>query len=365
MISFSAPGPVPRRKLPGERLTDGWRADALAVCVPVRDEQALLPLLLDALASQRVPSGLPVTLCFWLDNCRDRSEQIVRGAIGLPFPVVTAGQTTGAPPDAGLARRNALALGERISHPGNLALLTTDADTVPGRDWIGATCDALAAADVVAGRILRESDVRDPLPDRIEAYYDRLYSLRRRYDPVAWEARPAHHHVGGASLAFRAAAYDAVGGFKAGGSGEDAAIVDEAQRMGFRARRDRDVVVETSARRHGRAVNGFADHLRALDSFGASIALAHPEDAAWQYRGHAAARASYPHLASAGVVDRLATRLMVERAHVRRVAASARNAEAFATHVVPTRPGKERKVGLDEAEALLAALECGPCARAA
>ena len=130
-------------------------------------------------------------------------------------------------------------------------------------------------------------------------------------------------------------------------------------------RRDRDVLVETSPRRHGRAVQGLADHLRALGDDAAGIAVGHPADAAWQYRGHAAARAGHARLHDPATVARLAVLLQVDAAHIGRVAAMTANAEAFATHVVPAPPGSGRRVTLAEAEAALALLEQGIEERAA
>lgn len=268
------------------------------------------------------------------------------------------------PANAGLARRRAMALGARMVAPAaTAALLTTDADTVPAPDWIATTCRALAVADVVTGRIERQVDGDHPVQDRLEHYYDRLHALRRRIDPVAWEDPPAHYHSGGASLAFRAAAYHAVGGFEPRACGEDAAIIDTAQRLGLRVRRDRAVVVTTSSRRVGRASGGLADHLARLSN--EEVTVVHPVDAAWQYRGHAAARAAFDLIDREGSVQRLATLIASDPEHVRRVAAETVNAEAFAIRVVPAVPGGARLVPLIEAERALDQLDSAPRERAA
>lgn len=350
-------------------MTDGWSAQAVAVCVPVRNEARLLPALLASLARQELPDGVRATVCFLFDGCVDASAAIVaRAAPTLSCAIVTDTRDAGVEPNAGQARGAALALGQRVlgDGPGG-ALLTTDADSVPARDWIATTCRALLVSDVVAGRIVRRDPTPHPAQDRLEAYYDRLAALRRSIDPVSWEPAPAHHHTGGASLAFRAGAYAALGGFAPIACGEDAAIVDEAHRRGLRVRRDRDVVVETSARRIGRAAGGLADHLCALDRGGAqgTPLVAHPADAAWQYRGHAAARAAWPTLAQPGAAARLAEGLAVDPDHVRRVAAEAANAEAFAIRVVPAGPNAHALVPLAEAERALALAEQTPHERAA
>lgn len=348
------------------RLDAGWRPTAVAVCIPVRNEEAELPATLDALARLDAESRLDVAFCFLLDGCTDRSADILtdfarRSANSV---VIEAVPDRGAS-NAGIARGRAMALGQRVlGDTRRAALLTTDADTRPAGDWIGKTCQALALCDVVAGRILRESPGDQPVQTRLEDYFDRLHALRRAHDPVDWEARPAHHHVGGASLAFRADAYAALGGFDPVPNAEDAAIVDAAHRAGLRVRRDRDVLVRTSSRREGRALRGFADHLRALSPDADQILVSDPSQAAWQYRGHALARMHYGALENPEALQELAVRLNVDMDHIRRVAQHARNAEAFVTHVVPSPPGPDRKLTLPAAERALGQLEPigHPCA---
>lgn len=322
----------------------------VAVCVPVRDEAALLPGLLDAMAGQ----ACDFTLCLLFDGCVDASAAVVaKRAAGLPF-AVRSGCLARDEPNAGRARRAAMALGEAT---GAGVLLTTDADSRPSSTWIAANIRALAHADVVAGRIVRGGDLENigaPLQDRVEGYYDRLFALRRRIDPVPWEAQAIHHYASGASLGFRAEAYRAIGGFEELAAGEDGRIVDEAHRAGLRVRRDAAVVVETSARRRGRATGGLADHLRALDTGLGGPTMAHPADATWRWRAQAAARSAF-----GGDIAPLAAMIGRDAGDVERVAAAAVNAEAFATRIVPEVPGGERLVGLDVAEAALAVLENG------
>ena len=339
------------------------------MCVPVRNEEALLPQLLDAIAAQVEVPGVAVTLCLLLDACEDRSAEIAtRFAATVPVRVRIAARNATGQPNAGRARRAAMRLGQAAMRGcRTAALLTTDADSRPARDWIAAACRSLAECDLVAGRIVRDADDTSPGQDRLEAYYDRLYALRRHHDPLAWEPAPGHHQVGGANLAFRAAAYRALGGFAPVPAGEDGAIVDAAERLGLRVRRDRAVLVETSGRHHGRAVRGLADHLRMLAEDAGNAAVAHPDVAAWQYRGHALARAIHPALGAAGAAAaaRLADALEMPIEHVLAVAAAAPNAGAFATCVVPAPPGADRLVPLHVAEAALARLERDPYERAA
>lgn len=349
------------RGLPGisteaTEIVPGWRATRVAICVPVKNERTLLPDLLDALAGQAVPPGVQVTACFYFDGCTDDSARVVLER-ALPWTVRIAEGPAGRAANAGRARRHAMQLGIDLADA-TTALLSTDADSVPAPDWLATNCLALADADVVAGRIVRQAAAAVPAQCLIEDYYDRLYALRRRIDPVAWEAPSTHHYTSGASLAFRADAYAATGGFEACAAGEDARIVDVARRLGLRVRHDAAVRVETSSRRVGRAVDGLADHLRAIDVAGSAIARTlHPELAAWKYHAHALARAGFPTATDPASAARLATALGIGADAVRDYARHAANAEAFATCIVPDPPGDQEFVAIDVARQALADIE--------
>ena len=313
----------------------------------------MLPLLLDGVAAQEGVDPAALTLCFLFDRCSDASRTVVEHhRHALPCDIRMA-EMAGCPmPNAGSARRAAMAIALGTGESPPDLLLTTDADSVPAPDWVACARKALTRADVACGRIERlDSPHRGQ--DRIERYYDRLHALRRRLDPVAWEEAPAHHFSGGANLAFRTHVYVALGGFAPVPSGEDARIVDDAARAGFRVRRDATMLVRTSARRVGRASAGLAATLRQLDSGSLPDDLCHPADAAWQYRLHARARAAFSRAAWGEVAGALA----LSPDHVLGVARDCPNAEAFAMRIVPTAPGGMRRVGLADAERALAALE--------
>ena len=319
-----------------------------AVCVPVRNEGALLPRFLDALVAQDRGA---FTLCILFDGCADDSAVIVEArAASVPFAIVTAHADGGAP-NAGRARRAAMDIGLAALPDDAGMIVSTDADSVPALDWLGTNAAALIAADVVAGRIVRKGGPASPLQDRIEDYYDALFVLRRMIDPVPWEAPHTHHYTSGASLAFRTGAYRQLGGFEPLPAAEDARLVDRAHRAGLRVRRDAAIRVDTSARRVGRAVGGLADHLRWIDAEAGQAMMTHPADMVWQYTRQAAARAAW---SRPGGMPTLAAKLGCDINHVERIAADAFNAEAFAMQVVPNAPGGARTVSLDTAEAVLA-----------
>ena len=322
----------------------------------MRNEAARLPALLDGLRRQVGCRFERLALCVFFDNCSDGSRALVRHqAAKLPFAVFDEATEDQAPPNAGRARRAALALGLRVLGEDKGILLSTDADSVPAPDWVACSVAALAEADVVAGRIARQPTPPSPLQDRVECYYDRLHRLRRRLDPVAWEALATHHFTGGANLGFRRAAYDAVGGFLPLPFGEDARIVDDAARLGLRVRRDAASSVTTSPRRLGRALGGLATALSQLDEANPRLLVGHPADVVWQYRRHAGARAAF----EAGGFDEIAALLGLSPDHALGVGRDCPNAEAFAMRIVPAPPGGIREVTLAEAEAVLATLEAG------
>jgi hypothetical protein len=330
----------------------------VVIAIPARNEELLFPELLEALAALDVENGR-LSVCIYLDSCGDGSEALLRRrADRLPFPLVVTSSATKHAENAGAARKAAMAMALSVLDGAEGLLFTTDADSRPHRDWIAAGSAALAAADAVAGRIVRRDGSADPAQSRIERYYDRLYRYRRLIDPVPWEALDTHHFTGGANMAFRASAYRALGGFAALSSGEDATLLDEAARAGLRVRRDAAMVVETSSRRNGRAANGLASALLALDA-GVSPHVAHPGGGAWQWQAHAAARAAFATIASAEVRGRLGAHLNLTADHVLGVARDCPNAEAFAIRIVPAAPVAHGTVSLAVAEDALLALEAG------
>lgn len=326
------------------------QAPTIAVGVPVRNEARRLPRMLHALAAQACAP--PFTLCLFLDSCDDGSVELAHAfAARMPFAMRIECCEAGGPPSAGRARAKAMALAAEAA-PGGI-LLTTDADGEPAADWIAANLAAITHADVAAGRIVRGATLPSTAGDRIEAYYDRLHGLRRRLDPVPWEAADTHHWTSAASLALPEAVHRALGGFPPVANGEDAALCDAAARGGYRIRRDAAVSVRTSARRRGRADRGFAVALAALDQAGHQPQTAHPEDEAWRFRRHAEARRAH----DAGDPGVLAAALGLPPAEVARVAGECRNGEAFAARIVGAPPGGMRVVSLDHAEAALALLD--------
>ncbi len=328
-------------------------APAVAVCIPARDEAAELPALFAALDRLDRRAGATIHVCLLLDGCSDASASIAAAYRTTSRHRVSLDQAAPSSPNAGRARHRAMTMGLAALGDADGLLLTTDADSQPAPDWLSAMAAGLDAADLVAGRIVRGNDRPSQLQDRLERYYDALYALRRRLDPVPWEATTTHHHTGGANLGIRADAYRALGGFAPVPSGEDARLIDDASRAGLRVRRDAACVVRTSDRREGRAGAGLALALRRLDDGdAATLQVTHPADAAWQYRMHAVARAAF----ADDRLDRIAAALELTDDHVMGVARDCPNAEAFAMRLVPAAPGGMRGVALPVAETELESL---------
>lgn len=327
--------------------------------MPVRDEAAELPRLFDALERLDPVAERQVAVCLLLDACTDGSEIVAADYRARSRHRVVIDHAHGASVNAGRARHRAMALGLREVGDADALLLTTDADSQPVPAWLHAMTAALTAADVVAGRIVRRGERPCPLQDRLDRYYDALFALRRRLDPVPWEAAATHHHGGGANLGIRADAYRALGGFAPQPSGEDARLLDDASRAGLRVRRDTASLVHTSDRRQGRATAGLALTLRHLDAGNpAAVRVTCPRDMAWQYAMQATVRAAHHD----GRLDRVADALGLTLDHVRGVARDCPNAEAFAMRIVPVAPGGMRTVALPVAEAELASLAATRCA---
>lgn len=319
---------------------------SVVVAVPVRNEVERLPQLLDALANQRASS---FTVALFFDDCEDGSQALVEAlAPSLPFTIVTDRCDARERPNAGAARQRAMALA--IRHAGGGVLMTTDADSRPAHDWIAANTAGLVHADVVAGRI--DLAGASSVQTRLSRYYDRLHALRRRRDPVTYEAARTHHWTSAASMAMTSATYVRTKGFPPCVNGEDAAFADRAARLGLRTRRDAAARVVTSSRRIGRASAGLAVQLAALDASQDLPLVTHPADEAWRFSMQGVARRAH----GGDDYTQLASRLGLSLHEVVTVAVECANGEAFAARIVGAPSGGMRQIALGQAEILLAEL---------
>lgn len=331
----------------------------IAICIPARNEAAELRSLFSALELLDVHRERAVSICLLLDSCTDGSAELADAyAVKSRHRVLIAEEDVSTT-SAGRARHRAMTMGLDALAGDDGILLTTDADSMPTPSWLEAMVAALDHAEVVIGKVIRTGCHPHPLQDRIERYYDALHALRRQLDPVPWEAPLTHHQTTGANMGIRASAYQLLGGFSPLASGEDARLVDEASRAGLSVRRDAASIVHTSDRRKGRAPGGMAHILYTLEAGDVdAVTVAHPQDAAWQYRMHALVRAAY----LANRLERVGVALALTREHVVGVARDCPNGEAFAMRIVPEPPAGMRMVPLAVAEDEIALLARGRAA---
>lgn len=245
------------------------------VVVPARNEEALLPRLLEALSRQtllrRLPKPLDVVIL--LNNTDDRSSEIVTSvAARMPGIRLTVSDVRLPPAQAhvGFARKLAMDIASDLIGDRGGVILTTDADAVPNDNWIEANLAAIASgADLVGGRVVGDREEEARLGPHFQRrarsyarYADLCDELASLIDPLEHDPWPRHHDHTGASLAVRSEVYRRVGGLDPLPFREDLGFVAKVQASGYRLRHAQDVEVMVSARTVGRASGGMADCLR-------------------------------------------------------------------------------------------------------
>jgi glycosyltransferase involved in cell wall biosynthesis len=226
--------------------------EAIGIVVPARNEETLLPDCLGSLlraVGHGELTGVRVHVVVVLDSCTDGSAAAVRAA-GLE-PVEIDAANVGVARGAGFAE----VLRRELGTPADrIWLATTDADTTVPSDWLaGQLRYERGGADLVVGTI-RVSDWTGHPP-----------AVIRRFAALYGSADAADHpHVHGANLGLRASAYLFAGGVAPLALAEDHALVAACEASGAHVVRPGDLPVQTSARRSGRAVGGFADLLVGL-----------------------------------------------------------------------------------------------------
>ncbi|AWN40664.1 glycosyltransferase [Methylobacterium durans] len=243
------------------------------VAIPARDEVERIGSCLQALAVQTGITAGGYGVLLFLNNCRDGTDRLVEALRpALPFPLRVIRRDL-AQATAGSARRAAMEAAAswlESEGEGEGVILTTDADSRVGPDWVARCCDGIeAGADAVAGCIALDPAEAAALPDclhargRLEGAYEALLTeIAARLDPEPHDPWPRHATESGATLAVRLSAYRQVGGLPPLALGEDRALVAALQARDFRVRHDPGIVVETSGRLDGRAPGGAADTMR-------------------------------------------------------------------------------------------------------
>ena len=242
------------------------------VAIPIRNERDRIVACLSSLAAQigLEPGSFGIVL--FANNCTDDTCDLVRAFPSMPWPLRLI-ETTDPAASAGWARRIAMEAAAGWLDEGGHAdgvLLTTDADSRVGLDWVARNLARLAeGADAVAGRISLEPHEAALLPTRLhargrlEAEYEAILTeIGARLDPDPGNPWPCHWSKSGATLAARLTAYREVGGMPDLVAGEDRAFVDAIRARDLVVRHDPTIEVVTSGRLDGRAIGGVADTIR-------------------------------------------------------------------------------------------------------
>ena len=238
-----------------------------AVIVPARDEASRIAACLRALAASRT-EGTAVALV--ANNCDDETVPIARAAAeaeGLELEILQC--RLGAEAGVGTARRLGFAHALK-AWPGVSEILNTDADCIVEHDWVARNRFHLTRYAAVCGRVepmaaeltvMRDFEVA---PAEMEGRYDALVTeFYRLFRPGPCGLEGDHGGAAGASLAVRADACRAVGGFADLAAGEDRDLVRRLKSAGFGVLHAGDARVFASCRLEGRAEGGMAGALRA------------------------------------------------------------------------------------------------------
>lgn len=241
----------------------------VVVCVPARNEAKRLPVLLEALAQQSLPSPINVALC--INNSTDGSAETARSAAAKAEGRLRLNLLTCEfPPErahAGSARRAAMDLGAEWLNDGDALLVSTDADCRPPADWLEANLANAGPMRIVGGRIELDEMEAETWPllfdlrSRFDEYWSKVRAIEDAVDPVPWDLPPRHGDHTGASLALTAGLYRAAGGVPLTPSGEDRALVAAALAVGGELIHPQTVWTRTSARPVGRADGGMAEEM--------------------------------------------------------------------------------------------------------
>ncbi|MEW4448835.1 hypothetical protein [Qipengyuania sp. JC766] len=245
----------------------GIAGDALdrldyCVAIPARDEARRLPYALSALANTMQCASAKGAVIVVVNDTQDGSarlafESLVRHdlaglvvAVDFERPIRNAAH----------ARRLALDLAARAAPLG--CLLTTDADTTVGPDWVPRCLSELNSGfDLVCEDVMLDEAELSVLPPQVRQAGDaeRAYfeACRRLWDVWTGDTSAASFlRPSGASMAMRTDAYLSVGRLPVPDVGEDRALCDAMMAERRSVRGLANFGTRTSARLSGRATGG-------------------------------------------------------------------------------------------------------------
>ncbi len=227
------------------------RPEAVAVVVPARDEERLLPACLDSVARAvealaRAP-GVACRVFVVLDSCRDGTADVVARPRGVTAVPVAAGYVGAPAPRA-----------SRRPPSGHGASTRPDVDRQHRRRHRRATTLADGAGRPRGRRPRPRRRHGAARPGDLTDHELRLWRERHTLGD-------GHEHVHGANLGFTLAAYRGVGGFPHLSVHEDVGLVLALRRSGVPPWiAAGGLAAVTSGRREGRAPHGFAAYLDGL-----------------------------------------------------------------------------------------------------
>ncbi|WP_341953557.1 glycosyltransferase [Salinibacterium sp. TMP30] len=223
----------------------------IAVVVPARNEEALLPGSLASLAVARdsirnqLGGHAPwVRVILVLDSCTDRSAFIASQWGEIEALTVDFGAV-------GAARHHGIhhVLTSSDTSESALWIANTDADSQVPANWLVHQWElATAGVDMMIGT------VRPDFNDLSEAQRQRWLATHT--------PEYANGHVHGANLGFRADRYRSVGGFRPVAEHEDVLLAASLSEAGAHVAATHSCCVLTSGRAQGRTPGGYASHLR-------------------------------------------------------------------------------------------------------
>jgi glycosyltransferase involved in cell wall biosynthesis len=224
----------------------------IAVLIPARDEQELLPRCLASVlqAQATLPADVTCDVVVVADCCTDRTLKIARSML-LGFGIACSSSDG----IVGKARARAAEIAlTRYSGPLEQCwLANTDADCIVPEDWLTAQLDlARTGKHAVAGTV----DVDNFSEHRIGV-------ARLFYDTYIIHADGTHPHVHGANIGLRADVFVEAGGWASLSTAEDHDLWDRLTLAKCSKASVAKLKVITSGRRMGRAPQGFAGALAA------------------------------------------------------------------------------------------------------
>lgn len=224
----------------------------LAVLIPARNEEQLLPRCLRSVqaARSRLPASVTSDIVLVSDCSKDKTCEIAEAilqdtGIVVPTEVGRVGTARAIAADIALTRSD---IGRE-----RFWLANTDADCEVPEGWL---LDHLAVAQrgfmSVAGIV--DVDCFEEHDTQVEPLFRSTYVLH---------PDGTHPHVHGANLGVRADAYLQAGGWAHLSNAEDHDLWSRLHQSGNLHLSDASLLVTTSGRRVGRAPDGFADALAA------------------------------------------------------------------------------------------------------